>query len=201
MSEPATQDEGTYRGFTLYPFQQDAIRAIQNGRSVIVAAPTGAGKTLVADFAIEHALARGEKIVYTSPVKALSNQKFRDFREEHGDDVGIMTGDVTINPDAPLQIMTTEVFRNTIFESPERLEHVEFVVFDEVHYIDDEERGTVWEESILYAPGHIRILALSATVPNVDQLAGWMKRTRGYEVDVVQEHTRPVPLQCGHGSL
>ncbi|MGH7161931.1 MAG: DEAD/DEAH box helicase, partial [Planctomycetota bacterium] len=132
--------------------------------------------------------------VYTAPIKALSNQKFRDFREEHGDDVGIMTGDVTIHPEAPLLIMTTEVFRNTIFESPERLEHVTFVVFDEVHYLDDPERGTVWEESLLYAPLHIRVLALSATIPNVEQLASWIRKTRRCEMDVVVESERPVPL-------
>jgi superfamily II RNA helicase len=161
---------------------------------VIVAAPTGAGKTLVADYAIEHAFLEGRRIVYTAPIKALSNQKFRDFRAEHGDDVGIMTGDVTIHPDAPLLIMTTEVFRNTIFEDPARLDRVSFVIFDEVHYIDDEERGTVWEESILYAPEHIRVIALSATIPNVDQLAGWIRKTRKCEIDVVVERERPVPL-------
>lgn len=184
----------TFRGKRLYPFQKKAIEAIDSGRSVIVAAPTGAGKTLVADYAIEHAFEQGRRIVYTAPIKALSNQKFRDFRDEHGDDVGIMTGDVTINPEAPLLIMTTEVFRNTIFESPERLEPVEFVVFDEIHYLDDEERGTVWEESILYAPLHIRVLALSATIPNIEQLAGWIRKARKCEMDVVEEHERPVPL-------
>jgi len=184
----------SFGGKRLYPFQSKAIEGIDAGRSVLVAAPTGAGKTLVADYAIEHSFVEGKRIIYTAPVKALSNQKFRDFREDHGDDVGIMTGDVTINPEAPLLIMTTEVFRNTIFESPERLEHVEFVVFDEVHYLDDPERGTVWEESILYAPLHIRILALSATVPNIEQLAGWMRKTRKCEVDVVIETERPVPL-------
>ena len=157
MSDSASPDDATYRGFTLYPFQQDAIAAIRKGHSVIVAAPTGAGKTLVADFAIEHALARGERIVYTSPVKALSNQKFRDFKAIIGDDVGIMTGDVTINAEAPLLIMTTEVFRNTIFESPERVADIGWVVFDEVHYLDDLDRGTVWEESIIFAPEHIRL--------------------------------------------
>jgi superfamily II RNA helicase len=161
---------------------------------VIVAAPTGAGKTLVADYAIEHAFAEGKTIIYTAPIKALSNQKFRDFRAEHGDAVGIMTGDVTIHPEAPLLIMTTEVFRNTIFENPERLDPVSFVIFDEVHYIDDEERGTVWEESILYAPLHIRIIALSATIPNVEQLASWIRKARKCEMDVVVELQRPVPL-------
>ncbi len=184
-----------FGGKTLYPFQERAVAALDAGRSVLVAAPTGAGKTLIADYAIELAFLEDRRIVYTAPIKALSNQKFRDFRTDHGDDVGIMTGDVTINPDAPLIIMTTEVFRNTIFESPERLDKVTWVVFDEVHYLDDPERGTVWEESLLYAPQHIGVLALSATIPNIDQLAGWMRKTRGVEVDVVTEEERPVPLR------
>ncbi len=195
MSDSLPQDDSVYRGFTLYPFQQDAISAIRNGRSVIVAAPTGAGKTLVADFAIEHALSRGEKIVYTSPVKALSNQKFRDFKAIIGDDVGIMTGDVTINPDAPLLIMTTEVFRNTIFEDPARLKGIGWVVFDEVHYLDDLDRGTVWEESIIFAPEHIRFICLSATVPNLRELAEWMEQERTHPIDVVESTWRPVPLK------
>jgi len=185
----------TFRGFDLYPFQSEAIRAIERRHSVIVAAPTGAGKTLVADFAIESVLEGGERIIYTSPVKALSNQKFRDFRERHGDDVGIMTGDVTINAEAPLLIMTTEVFRNTIFEDPRRLEGTRYVVFDEVHYIDDRDRGTVWEESIIFAPDHIRFVCLSATVPNVKELASWIRRTRGGRIDVVVHLERPVPLR------
>jgi superfamily II RNA helicase len=185
----------TFRGFTLYPFQADAIRSIEAGHSVMVAAPTGAGKTLVADYAIEEVLRLGERIVYTSPIKALSNQKFRDFRERHGDDVGIMTGDVTINPDAPLLIMTTEVFRNTIFEDPKRVDGTRYVVFDEVHYLDDRDRGTVWEESIIFAPDHVRFVCLSATVPNVKEIAAWIRRTRGGEIDVVTHLERPVPLR------
>ncbi|MCU0727851.1 MAG: DEAD/DEAH box helicase [Planctomycetes bacterium] len=184
----------TFRGFTLHPFQAEAIDAIEAGRSVLVAAPTGAGKTLVADYAVEEALRRGERIVYTSPIKALSNQKFRDFRSRHGDSVGIMTGDVTINRDAPLLIMTTEVFRNTIFEDPAQLAGIRYAIFDEIHYIDDFERGTVWEEAIIFAPSFVKFVCLSATVPNVGELADWIERTRGGEVAVVTSESRPVPL-------
>jgi superfamily II RNA helicase len=185
----------SFRGKALFPFQQRAAEAIHDGKNVLVAAPTGAGKTLVADVAIARALSEGRRVVYTSPVKALSNQKFRDFRADYGDErVGIMTGDVTIQPDAPLLIMTTEIFRNTIFEDPARLDAFDFVVFDEIHYLDDVERGTVWEESILYAPKHVRVVALSATVPNVDELAAWIAQVREREVEVVIERERPVPL-------
>ncbi len=161
---------------------------------MLVSAPTGAGKTLVADYAIEHAFERGWRSVYTSPIKALSNQKYRDFRAEHGDRVGIMTGDVTINPDADLLIMTTEVFRNTLFDEPDRLAEFRFVIHDEVHYIDDKDRGTVWEESIIHAPPQMRMVCLSATIPNVQELAGWIETVRGEEVTVVKMHQRPVPL-------
>ena len=185
----------TFRGLNLFPFQREAIEAIFGGRSVIVAAPTGAGKTLVADYAIEQALSQARRVVYTSPIKALSNQKFRDFREEYGEQqVGLMTGDVTIQPDAPLLIMTTEIFRNTIFEAPERLDGFDFVIFDEVHFLDDRERGTVWEEAIIYAPRHIRIVGLSATVPNVEDFAAWIAEVRDLPVDVIVEEERPVPL-------
>ena len=184
-----------FRGLTLYPFQRQAIEAIFAGESVVVAAPTGAGKTLVADFAIEQALSQQRRVVYTSPIKALSNQKFRDFRGSYGEaQVGLMTGDVTIGPEAPLLIMTTEIFRNTLFEAPERLEGFDFVIFDEVHYLDDRERGTVWEEAIIYAPPHMRIVALSATVPNVAQFASWIESVRKQPVNVIVEERRPVPL-------
>jgi superfamily II RNA helicase len=195
----------TFRGLKLFPFQRQAIAAILDGKAVMVAAPTGSGKTLVADYAIEHALQEKRRVVYTSPVKALSNQKFRDFREAYGEDVvGLMTGDVTIQPDALLLVMTTEIFRNTIFEAPERLAGFDFAVFDEVHYLDDRERGTVWEESLIYAPNHIRTVALSATVPNVHALAAWISEVRDRPVEVIIEEERPVPLTHkvwipGHG--
>ncbi len=184
----------TFRGLALYPFQVQALDAIEAGHSVLVSAPTGAGKTLVADYAIERAFALGRRVVYTSPIKALSNQKYRDFRAQHGDQVGIMTGDVTLNPDADLLIMTTEVFRNTLFDEPERLAEFRFVVHDEVHYLDDLERGTVWEESIIHAPPQMRLVCLSATIPNVREFAEWIESVRGEPVTVVRMEQRPVPL-------
>lgn len=183
-----------FRGLRLYPFQAEALDAILAGENVLVAAPTGAGKTLVADYAIELAFSRGDRVVYTSPIKALSNQKYRDFRALHGDRVGIMTGDVTMQPDADLLVMTTEVFRNTLFDAPERLADFRFVVHDEIHYIDDPDRGTVWEESILHAPPQMRMVGLSATVPNVQELADWIESVRDEPVRVVRMERRPVPL-------
>lgn len=160
-----------------------------------MSAPTGAGKTLIAEYALEKAVAEGRRIIYTAPIKALSNQKFRDFSAQYGDRIGIVTGDVTLNPDASAVIMTTEIFRNTIFDDPERLADVGYVIFDEVHFLDDPERGTVWEESIIFAPEHIRILALSATVPNLERFAGWIRETRSGRLAVIAEMGRPVPLR------
>jgi len=184
-----------YGGFTLDPFQEKAIAAIDRGESVLVAAPTGAGKTLVAEYAIDHAMQRGRQIVYTAPVKALSNQKFRDFSARYGDRIGILTGDVSINYNAPGLIMTTEIFRNTLLEDPERFSRVDFVIFDEFHFINDRERGTVWEESVIFAPEQVRFVCLSATMPNIDELAGWVSQVRDAPVEVVVETTRPVPLE------
>lgn len=185
-----------YKGLELDKFQEDAVKAIDDGRSLIVSAPTGCGKTLIAEYAVEVSRKLDRKVIYTAPIKALSNQKFRDFKEQFGDDaVGIHTGDVTINPDAPLLIMTTEIFRNQILEQSDRLNNVYYAVFDEVHFIDDEERGTVWEESIILAPRNIRFLCLSATVPNIDELADWMSEVRDSEFRVIKEFTRPVPLE------
>ncbi|MFO0984092.1 MAG: DEAD/DEAH box helicase [Planctomycetota bacterium] len=183
-----------YRGLRLNDFQVEALEAIEAGHSVLLSAPTGAGKTLVAEYAIEETLASGKRAIYTAPIKALSNQKYRDFKSSSGFDVGIMTGDVTINADAPLLIMTTEIFRNTIFEDASGLHDVAYVVFDEIHYMDDIERGTVWEESIIFAPPHIKLICLSATVSNLGQFAEWISATRGEPVRVIQSSDRPVPL-------
>jgi superfamily II RNA helicase len=184
-----------YQGLTLDPFQNEAVAAIDAGKSLIVAAPTGCGKTLIAEYAVDVSMAAGQGVIYTAPIKALSNQKFRDFRHRFGDAVvGIHTGDVSINPDAPLLIMTTEIFRNIILENSGRLAHVSYVVFDEIHYLDDPERGTVWEESIILAPAHIKFMCLSATIPNLNELAQWMSAVRNTPFAVIQETHRPVPL-------
>ena len=184
-----------YRGLQLDGFQEDAIRAIDRDRSVIVAAPTGAGKTVVAEYAVDKCIQGDRRVIYTAPIKALSNQKYRDFYERYGDRVGILTGDVVLNPYAQILLMTTEIFRNTIFDDIERLADVEYAIFDEIHYINDVERGTVWEESIIFAPQHIKFACLSATIPNINQFADWMRSVREIEIDVVQELERPVPLE------
>ncbi len=184
-----------FHGLTLDPFQARAIAAIDAGESVLVAAPTGAGKTLIAEYALEKCLAAGRRVVYTAPIKALSNQKFRDFTARYGDRIGIKTGDVSINPDADACIMTTEIFRNTLFESPAAVETVDTVIFDEIHYLDDPERGTVWEESLIFAPPHIHFVCLSATVSNVERFAQWLRTIRKDRYTVVREDARPVPLE------
>jgi len=176
------------------PFQKKAIQCIDQGHSVIVSAPTGAGKTVIAEHVIRTCLARGEKVMYTAPVKALSNQKFRDFQAENEDVVGILTGDVSLNSGAPVQIMTTEIFRNKILEGDPSLADFSWVIFDEIHYLDDYERGTVWEESLIFLPDHMKFLGLSATVPNAEELMAWLKTIHPQEIKLVREHNRPVPL-------
>lgn len=184
-----------YQTFNLDPFQEKAVQAIDKGESLIVAAPTGCGKTLIAEYAVDVSIERGKRVIYTAPIKALSNQKYRDFRKRFGDEiVGIQTGDVTINPDGKLLIMTTEIFRNLILEASPRIGDIYYVVFDEIHYLDDPERGTVWEESIILAPREIRFMCLSATVPNIHELAEWMGTVRGTQFTVIEETHRPVPL-------
>ncbi|MCC7495446.1 MAG: DEAD/DEAH box helicase [Fimbriimonadaceae bacterium] len=185
-----------YREIELDAFQVAAIEAIERHDTVIVAAPTGAGKTVIAEYAIERYLATGRRIIYTAPVKALSNQKFRDFSAAWVDQIGIVTGDVSINPTAPVLIMTTEIFRNTVFDDPARLHDVEYVILDEIHYINDIQRGTVWEESLIFAPPHIGFICLSATIPNLDEFADWIREIRPQlNTAVVVEQHRPVPLE------
>ncbi|MFH2137191.1 MAG: DEAD/DEAH box helicase [Candidatus Omnitrophota bacterium] len=176
-------------------FQKKAIEFTDKGSSVIVCAPTGAGKTAIAEYVIEKCIAENKGVIYTAPIKALSNQKFRDFSKVYHDHIGILTGDVSLNAQAPVLIMTTEIFRNTLLEDPQRFHNISWVIFDEAHYLDDLERGTVWEESIIFCPTHIRILALSATIPNAGQLASWIKKIHNHPIEIVLEKKRPVPLE------
>lgn len=185
--------------FTLDPFQQESIDVLKSGRSVLVAAPTGSGKTVVAEYAVEEARDRGEKVFYTTPIKALSNQKYRDFKEKYGaDDVGLLTGDNAVNGNASVVVMTTEVLRNMLYAGSDLLDGLRYVVLDEVHYLQDAYRGPVWEEVIIHLPKSVRLVALSATVSNADELADWMTEIRGETVAVL-ETTRPVELRDLYG--
>lgn len=177
------------------PFQIEAAEAISRGGSVVVTAPTGAGKTLIAEVAVHLGLERGRRVFYTTPIKALSNQKFSDLCDEHGrDSVGLLTGDNVINANAPVVVMTTEVLRNMIYADPEGLADVGFVVLDEVHYLQDRFRGAVWEEVIIHAPRHLQLVCLSATVANAKQFTNWIEERRG-RTRLVQTSERPVPLE------
>ena len=189
-----TKRYGAY-GFTLDRFQVDANAAFDAGESVLVAAPTGSGKTVIAEHAIDATLARGQASFYTSPIKALANQKFRDFGRRFGREaVGLLTGDVTVNGDAPVVVMTTEVLRNMLYEGSGRLRGLGCVVLDEVHYLQDRERGPVWEEVLLNLPPEVRTISLSATVSNLDEFVAWLRSVRG-PTTLVVERERPVPLQ------
>ncbi len=183
-------------------FQQEAINHINRGHSVIVSAPTGAGKTAIAEHIINGSIQNNIGVIYTAPIKALSNQKYRDFQNQFQDNIGILTGDVSINPQAPVLIMTTEIFRNKLLDEPKSLDKYSWIIFDEIHYIDNPERGTVWEESLIFLPKHMNLLGLSATIPNIDQFAGWIESIHDKTVKVVIEDQRPVPLhfsfQCGN---
>jgi superfamily II RNA helicase len=191
--------------FELDQFQQQAIAALNVSRSVVVCAPTGSGKTLIGEYTIYRALSRNGRVFYTTPLKALSNQKLRDFREQFGaDNVGLLTGDISINRDAPILVMTTEIFRNMLYGTPigevgTSLVGVEAVVLDECHYMNDRQRGTVWEESIIYCPPDIQLVALSATVANADQLTDWLNLVHG-STELIFSDFRPVPLQFHFGN-
>lgn len=180
--------------FELDTFQKEAIYHIENGDSVFVAAHTSAGKTVVAEYAIALAARHMTKAIYTSPIKALSNQKFRDFRQTF-DEVGILTGDVQINPEASCLIMTTEILRSMLYRGADLIRDVEFVIFDEVHYVNDMERGVVWEEVIIMLPEHVSLILLSATVPNTHEFASWVGRTKKKDIYVISTPKRPVPLE------
>jgi len=176
------------------PFQEKAIHHVNEGHSVIVSAPTGAGKTVIAEHVIRDCLLRHQKVIYTAPIKALSNQKYRDFQQTFPNEIGILTGDVTINPRASTLIMTTEIFRNKIIDEDNDLADYAWIIFDEIHYIDDVERGTVWEESLIFLPSHMKVLGLSATIPNIDELAAWFRSIHERDLKIVKEDKRPVPL-------
>ncbi len=181
-------------GFELDPFQVEACEALEQGHGVLVAAPTGAGKTVVGEFAVHLALTSGRKAFYTTPIKALSNQKYNDLVARHGAaSVGLLTGDTSLNGEAPVVVMTTEVLRNMLYAGSSTLSGLAFVVMDEVHYLADRFRGPVWEEVIIHLPEHVQLASLSATVSNAEEFGAWLDTVRGDTRVVVSEH-RPVPL-------
>ena len=207
-TEPIDFDLSQIFPFSLDDFQLQAIDSLNQGHSVVVSAPTGSGKTLIGEYAIHRAIAHGQKVFYTTPLKALSNQKLRDFKKQFGsENVGLLTGDLSLNREASVVVMTTEIFRNMLYaefdEEDDPLAGVETVVLDECHYMNDAQRGTVWEESIIHCPPSIQFVALSATVANADQLTDWIQEVHG-PTDLIFSDFRPVPLDfrfCSHKGL
>ncbi|VDD84561.1 unnamed protein product [Mesocestoides corti] len=180
--------------FELDTFQKQAIRCLERKQSVLVAAHTSAGKTVVAEYACAMCKRHGSRAIYTSPIKALSNQKFRDFRKTFGDDVGLVTGDISVSVNSRILIMTTEILLNMVRNAS--IDDIEAVIMDEVHYLGDKERGHVWEQLLLMLPQRVTLVLLSATLPNIIEFAGWLGRARGgIEIHVCQTLKRPVPLQ------
>src|SRR5918995_912997 len=191
---PTLSDFTAQLGFSLDPFQVEACEALDEGAGVLVCAPTGAGKTVVGEFAVHKALAEGRKAFYTTPIKALSNQKYNDLVERYGPEkVGLLTGDNAVNGDAPVIVMTTEVLRNMLYAESPALAGLGYVVMDEVHYLADRFRGAVWEEVIIHLPESVSVVSLSATVSNAEEFGEWLSTVRG-DTDVVVEERRPVPL-------
>jgi superfamily II RNA helicase len=185
-----------FHNFTLDKFQEDSINAIEKNESVVVSAPTGSGKTLIADYIIHKHCDDKKRIIYTAPIKALSNQKYKDFSEEYGTEkVGLMTGDIVINPHAKILIMTTEIYRNMVVSSDSDIKDIAYVIFDEIHYINDIERGYVWEESIIYSSTEVRFLCLSATIPNAEEFSNWIAAIKKHKVSIVVATKRNVPLK------
>lgn len=198
---PTHQPSDFIEQLTFQPdaFQIEAMNHLAEGHSVVVCSPTGSGKTLVAEYAVYQAVNTGRRIFYTTPLKALSNQKFRDFQATLGEEnVGLLTGDQSINREAPVLVMTTEIFRNMLYtvrkEKSGEMTNVQYVVLDECHYMNDAQRGTVWEESLIYCPPHLQVIALSATVANAEELTRWMHHIHP-ETHLVASDFRPVPLR------
>lgn len=184
-----------FKGLELDEFQIHAIESIEHNHSVVVSAPTGSGKTLIADYIIDRDIKNHKRVVYTAPIKALSNQKYKDFIKDYGEEnVGILTGDVVLHPESPILVMTTEVYRNMILTEDPIIADISYVIFDEIHFISDPERGYVWEESVIFSPPHIRFLCLSATIPNAKEFAEWISTIKNHKVDVVRHDKRAVPL-------
>src|SRR4051812_32560792 len=180
--------------FGLDDFQVRSCRVVEEGKNVLVAAPTGSGKTVVGEFAVHLALQTGRKAFYTTPIKALSNQKYHDLVARYGAErVGLLTGDTTVNGEAPVVVMTTEVLRNMLYAGSSTLNGLGFVVMDEVHYLADRSRGAVWEEVIIHLPDSVALVSLSATVSNAEEFGEWLQTVRGDTVTIVEER-RPVPL-------
>jgi ATP-dependent RNA helicase DOB1 len=199
----ATRDEGKIEvpdvpaksyAFELDTFQQKAVECLERAESVMVSAHTSAGKTVVAEYAIAMAIRDGQRVVYTSPLKALSNQKYRELKEEF-EDVGLMTGDVVINPSASCLVMTTEVLRSMLYRGGEVMREVGWVIYDEIHYMRDSERGVVWEESIVLLPDMVKYVFLSATIPNAREFAEWVCKTHNQPCHIVYTDFRPTPLE------
>src|SRR4029077_16393080 len=197
MTTPLSGQLASFAGqlpFSLDDFQQRACGAFEKGHGVRVCAPPGAGKTVVGEFAVHLALAAGRKCFYTTPIKALSNQKHNDLVRRYGaEKIGLLTGDQSINGDADIVVMTTEVLRNMLYADSPVLQGLSYVVMDEVHFLADRMRGAVWEEVILHLPDEVRLVSLSATVSNAEEFGGWIQTVRGDTTVVVDDH-RPVPL-------
>lgn len=191
---PVTGPPAKEYKFVLDPFQKEAIQCIENDQSVLVSAHTSAGKTVVAEYAIARSLANKQRVIYTTPIKALSNQKYREFSEEFKD-VGLVTGDATINPTASCLIMTTEILRNMLYRGSEIMREVGWVIFDEIHYMRDKERGVVWEETLILLPDNVHYVFLSATIPNARQFCEWITYVHKQNCHVVYTDYRPTPLQ------
>jgi len=185
-----------YKGLTLDKFQEEAIHAIEENHSVVVSAPTGSGKTLIADYIINRDIKKGIRVIYTSPIKALSNQKYKEFCKEYGEDqVGLLTGDMVKNPQGTVLIMTTEIYRNMVLVQDKTIANISYVIFDEIHFINDPDRGHIWEESIIFSPEHVRFVCLSATIPNAEEFASWIQDINHHKVVTIVHDHRAVPLE------